>query len=371
MQPALNDFFRQIEELSNKVFFLYKVDTREFELLSQGVEVIWEQSRETLRQEPARLLQAIEPEDLPKLKELFSGLRQGSKVQLVLTLKFSAELIKKVKVEAYPLHGAGKEVTAIAGIAEEVTGMLQYEDYLEKYAHRKNTALELIVHDLRVPLAHMKGAAQLIERELTDETMAELQTYTAIIHKAYDQCINLITDVLSDEHLKSPTIFVRKKSVEVVDMVRQLVNDYSSHEGVEVRFEVLANERVVASLDDSKFMQILNNLCSNSLKFTPPDGKVTIKVKRDGRQLLITHSDTGIGIPEELQPHVFTRYSRAGRPGLNGEPTKGIGLAIVRDLVELQGGKIWFESREGQGTTFFLSFPLSDHNEESVSNTQS
>ena len=96
-----------------------------------------------------------------------------------------------------------------------------------------------------------------------------------------------------------------------------------------------------------------------SIKFTPPKGKITITLKQSGALLLITHADTGIGIPSDLQPYLFERQgNKATRCGLKGEKPNGIGLSIVKDLVEVQGGKLKVESQENQGTTFYLTFPL-------------
>src|SRR5690606_36187036 len=108
-----------------------------------------------------------------------------------------------------------------------------------------------------------------------------------------------------------------------------------------------------------KFSQILNNLISNSIKFTPPEGSIRIKAYTDGGELVLEHSDNGIGIPEHLLPVLFERRSGASRVGLRGEESRGLGLSIVRELVELQGGSITVKSREQEGTTFTVRLPLS------------
>ena len=117
----------------------------------------------------------------------------------------------------------------------------------------------------------------------------------------------------------------------------------------------------MGELDKVKFSQIINNLITNSIKFTPENGKITIAIDQDESNLLITHSDTGIGIPKALQPYLFDKSSKkAHRTGLQGEGSNGIGLSIIRDLVEVQGGSIWLESEENKGTTFNLTFPITD-----------
>ena len=112
------------------------------------------------------------------------------------------------------------------------------------------------------------------------------------------------------------------------------------------------------NLDESKFMQIINNLMTNALKFTKDDGIISLSVKEQHYSVLFTFSDNGIGIPKQFHTSIFEKFTEARRKGLKGEPTGGLGLSIVKLIVEWHKGKIWFESEEGRGVTFHFTVPV-------------
>nr|WP_262898843.1 ATP-binding protein [Dawidia soli] len=111
------------------------------------------------------------------------------------------------------------------------------------------------------------------------------------------------------------------------------------------------------SSDDVKFFQVVHNLVSNAVKFTPAEGTVAVDIHDSETTVVITVVDNGVGIPEHLQRHIFERNTPAGRPGLKGEKSIGMGLYIVRKLTELMHGEVTFTSREHAGSTFAITLP--------------
>ncbi|RZL10649.1 MAG: ATP-binding protein [Hymenobacter sp.] len=105
-------------------------------------------------------------------------------------------------------------------------------------------------------------------------------------------------------------------------------------------------------------MQVLNNLLGNCLKFTPDGGVVSVRVTQQPTQILLTVADTGIGIPAALLPRLFERFTPARRVGLRGEKSTGLGMSVIKTIVALHHGRIWVESEENRGTTFFIQLPL-------------
>ncbi len=118
--------------------------------------------------------------------------------------------------------------------------------------------------------------------------------------------------------------------------------------------------QVFVRVDQTKFMQALVNLVANANKFTHTNGHIRVAVQENAGSITLSVSDDGIGIPKDLQPVLFERFTKARRPGLKGEETVGLGLSIVRRIVELHGGKIHVESQENKGTTFFIELPGND-----------
>ncbi len=104
-------------------------------------------------------------------------------------------------------------------------------------------------------------------------------------------------------------------------------------------------------------MQVINNLISNALKFTPEGGSITVNVEESDRSVLISVADTGIGIPKKYHATLFDKFSQARRTGLKGQHSTGLGMSIIKTIVDWHQGKIWFNSEENKGTTFYVELP--------------
>ena len=122
---------------------------------------------------------------------------------------------------------------------------------------------------------------------------------------------------------------------------------------IQIRFHAPA-EPVYAGIRAPKFTHVLRNLLTNAVKFTPAGGQVTITLQKEGGKIMLQVSDTGIGIPAHLQESIFQKFTKANRLGTEGESTTGLGLYIVKQIVEKHKGKIWVESKENAGSTFFI-----------------
>ena len=110
-------------------------------------------------------------------------------------------------------------------------------------------------------------------------------------------------------------------------------------------------------LDVMKFMQAFNNLISNAIKFTHDQGTIKVTIEDQVSKVLFTVADNGIGIPENLQPALFDKFTSSRREGIKGEKSIGLGMSIIQKIVELHQGRVWFESQEGQGATFYMEVP--------------
>ena len=119
--------------------------------------------------------------------------------------------------------------------------------------------------------------------------------------------------------------------------------------------------------DMEKLTQIVTNLLDNAYQYTPAGGKITLTLARQNGEMLLSVADTGIGIPKKHADRIFDRFYRNDEHPLVIEtPGTGLGLAIVKELVEMHHGRIWFDSVEGEGTTFYLSLPIADRPPEPV-----
>ncbi|TXK52326.1 PAS domain-containing protein [Pontibacter qinzhouensis] len=345
-----------IGKSSSKIFFSYNLKTKRFDYLNQAIQKIWGGSYEGFLANPDTLLTLIHPDDMPVLLKHYELLLRGQSCHLEFRLQIPDSYDKTIQLDAFPVLDEQQQVVSVTGIVEDITLREQYLAYLVEFTRKKNTALEIVAHDLRGPLAIVQSIAEALEKDHQEQVYDELSNYTRFIKQACESCVNIIKDVLSEEHLKSHKISADLDRVDIVDKIRQVIEPYAASSSISQTFELKGPTKAFALADEVKFDQIINNLIANSIKFTPPTGKITITVQDEPSRLLIMFHDNGVGIPEEDIPFIFDRFTKASRVGLSGEKSVGIGLSIVKSLVEIQGGQIWVESFKNDGTTFFMSY---------------
>ena len=181
------------------------------------------------------------------------------------------------------------------------------------------------------------------------------------IERVSKKAIRLIQDFIQQEFLGSARVNLQKTRCDLVKIFETLIEEYQESEnklGQTFRFHI-NQANIYAELDESKFMQAINNLISNAIKFTPDGGEISIGLEGKEDKVLITVADTGIGIPKKFQAGLFDKFNDARRPGLKGEPSAGLGMSIIKTIVEWHQGKIWLDSEENKGTTFFIEIPKS------------
>ncbi|QNF35646.1 HAMP domain-containing histidine kinase [Adhaeribacter swui] len=357
MIPAI---FDQWSQSSKKVLYIFNLQSKQFDYLSTAFEFIWEINRDLILKNPGQLFALVEEDDREAVGLRFEKACQGNACEIEFGLEFPDKRLKQVKVDAQPIADGSGTLTHLMGYAEDVTQQAQYREHLLEFGRKKNNVLQVVAHDLQGPLAIMKGVTSLLSMDHAEGRYEEIANYTELIDRAYEDCLKLIKEVLQDEHIKSAGTPVKRKRFDAVEKTRQTVEYYIKSQVVKVPILVESPEdKIIVELDEMKFTQILNNLITNSIKFTPANGKISLVLNTHGSDFILTHTDTGIGIPEEIQPYLFDKYSnKARRNGLNGEEPNGIGLSIIKDLVEVQGGRIALKSQENKGTTFTLTFPL-------------
>jgi signal transduction histidine kinase len=354
------NILQQIAKQSKKVFFQYNLFSEKFDVLTEAFEQIWGKDAQRIRENSKLLYDTVLEDDKPAVDRCWQQLLKGDPVNQTVRI-VQGEHTRFVNYDAYPLRDEAGKVVAVAGIVEEVSEEREFLDYLTEFGHRKNSMLEMVSHDLRGPLGIVKSVAGLLRQDMSESKLDDIDTYTTIIENACSSCTNLINDLLSEEHLRSPEVHVNKTHVDILEQIRTVASSYMNGPLVSQAIELdLPKGPLMMAVDQIKFSQILNNLISNSIKFTPADGRITISVHHEGDSVVIRHQDNGIGIPEKLLPHLFEKYTSSGRPGLKGEESRGLGLSIVKELVRLLGGTIQVDSKEQVYTTFIVTLPLYD-----------
>jgi two-component system sensor histidine kinase VicK len=244
--------------------------------------------------------------------------------------------------------------------AEDITTAKLNIEVLHTHTNKKNSILTILAHDLAGPLGAIQNFATLLSRETEHSNNPKLNKLIKSIEKLSKSSIHLIHSFLDQEFLESASVNLVKKRVDLLDRIKIAYSNYTETQiELGIKFSINANsERVYIEIDEDKFMQVINNLISNALKFTPSGGEININIYKGLESILISIGDTGIGIPEIFHECLFDKFTNARRNGLRGEVSTGLGMSIIKTIVEWHSGAIWFDSTENVGTTFFIELPL-------------
>jgi signal transduction histidine kinase len=174
-----------------------------------------------------------------------------------------------------------------------------------------------------------------------------------MIQQSSNNSLKLIQDLVQIHVPVSETV---KEPVELRDLLGYCIE--MLHLKVSEKKQQISLEAVPANVlgDSEKLWRVFSNLISNAIKFSPEKSKINVTLEMKGEEAIIAIRDHGIGIPENLQDKIFSMSPDAKRKGTAGEPSFGLGLAICKQIVEANNGKIWFESEVNKGTSFFVSF---------------
>jgi signal transduction histidine kinase len=192
--------------------------------------------------------------------------------------------------------------------------------------------------------------------ELAEWQMEAIQD----IDQATNRLVELTEDLLDVTRLQAGRLELHSEPIDLVALVERIVARFrvtTERHRIAVH---AAPEHIVILADPRRIEQVLSNLMSNAIKYSPDGGEIDISVREDQKDkaVLLSARDHGIGIPAHQQNRVFSRFMRADNAHAHNIGGTGLGLYLCRELVERHGGRIWFESIEGLGSTFFISLPL-------------
>lgn len=244
-------------------------------------------------------------------------------------------------------------------IVEDISGRKAMEEELQKLHEYQETMMHMVAHDLKSPLSNIQSLRGLLQKNVEHLLVAKSEkkdqslTFLQMISDTCDKAQAIIRDLLFVGDFKSKTTFKKTDLKKLIESQLSILGLEAEKKGITLRFDYPSTP-VYAHLNRDKFTRLLENLLSNAVKFTHVGGTVTLSLKNKGAKVLLQVSDTGIGIPAKWQSSLFDKFTRANRKGTKGESTTGLGLYIVKQIVDIHQGKIWVESQENQGTSFFI-----------------
>ena len=254
-----------------------------------------------------------------------------------------------------------------AGKVEDLKKMVELETSykeLQRVNEIKDNFLTMISHDLRTPMTSIRGYASFMKKrpeQIDKDTMAE---YAGIIVEESDRLTRLINDILDLQRFEAGMMQMELEDLELTVLVKQSLNLFQSvarEKNLNMEKDI-PDQGIKVKGDSDKLQQVLANLLSNATKFTPEGGKIRTTVSRvteNGNFMVkVSVSDTGDGIPPEMQSKLFHKFQHADKLTKKKGEGSGLGLALVKEIIEYHGGNVGVESEPGSGSTFYFTLPI-------------
>ena len=322
----------------------------------------------------APITKLIPQELLSEEQDILFKLRRGERIDHYETRRRAKDgSIVEVSLTVSPLRDVTGAIVGASKIARDIGSLRRAtadrESLLEsernaraeaeRLGHLKDEFLATLSHELRTPLTTILGWTNLLRRRVTlDE--AELRAAVETIHRNAQAQAQIIDDLLDMSRIVSGKIRLQTDAVDPRDLVRVAIDGIrptatAKHISVELRGDEVGG---LIMGDAARLQQVLWNLLTNALKFTPSNGRIVVSLQHSDSQVEIHVKDSGIGIEPAFLPHVFERFRQADGSTTREHGGLGLGLSIVRNLVELHGGSVTVNSQGlGRGTTFTVRLP--------------
>lgn len=224
----------------------------------------------------------------------------------------------------------------------------------------KNEFITLASHQLRTPLSVVNWYTEMLLSGDVGKLTTEQKSYLQEIYHSSQQMVSLVNSLLYISRLE---MGAQAEEPTMTD-IRKMVNDVIDDQSLIIKKKKLHFEKTThyssgeMMIDNKQFKVVLQNLLKNAVKYTPDFGKIFLTIQSDRNKIYLVVKDAGIGIPKHQQSRVFSKFFRADNAKIMDTEGTGLGLYIVKSIVNSFGGKVWFESEENKGTTFHVTIPL-------------
>ncbi len=371
--------FRQLAENIREVFWMMSPAANEILYVSPAYEQVWGRTCESLYQNPMSWAEAIHPDDLESAHLVYARQVQGEATVSEYRIRTSDGQEKWIRDQGFPVRGQDGQVIRMVGVAEDITERKRYEAELiharegaDASNRAKSRFLANMSHEIRTPMNGVIGMVQLLlETNLTPEQ----RQFATVARGSGRTLLTLIDDILDLSKIEARKITLENLSFnlrETVEQVVHLLRVQASGKGLRFHSRVSPEIPPLLRGDAHRLQQILTNLCANAIKFTG-QGEVTLdaalECRGDGTGTVrFTVSDTGIGIRPDQIGALFSPFVQADDSTTRKYGGTGLGLAISKQLVEMMGGTIGVDSREGQGSVFWFTavFELAPPDEQAL-----
>ncbi|MCW2928795.1 MAG: sensor histidine kinase [Thermoleophilia bacterium] len=306
----------------------------------------------------------VHPEDRDGNHELFVQLRDREidRYRFEMRYQVASGDYRWFEVAARRTVSVDGDQSGVAGTLTDITDRYEAERLKEQF-------FALVSHELRTPLSAIIGYLELLDEEERDRLSPDGREFITVMQRNSQRLMRLIGDLLFAAQVEAGTLALIRAEVDLGQVARHAV-DSARPRAVDRRLELaleVPEEPVLLDADAQRLGQVLDNLLTNAIKFTPAGGRIDVRVTcegepgADGALAVLEVADTGEGIAEEDQERLFERFARARTADTNAVQGVGLGLAITRAIVDGHGGRIGLDSALGRGTTVRVELPYVLH----------
>lgn len=310
----------------------------------------------------------LEPDNLKgEIKQLFDKIKQGKKVKRYETLRLKKDGIAvNVSVTLSPIFDVSGNPVAFSGIARDITEKkitenLLHEKQMAEFANRtKSEFLANMSHELRTPLNSIIGFSDMLYEQAYGELNQKQLRAISNISNSGKHLLNLINGILDLSKIEANKMELDYKEFELassLDLIRNILSPIADKKNIEIETGVDSSISKICA-DEDRFIRIMFNLVDNAIKFSFENSLVKIGTRKKGELVEITVEDTGIGIKTEDQNKLFKPFSQVNSFSSKKFQGTGLGLSLVKQIVNLHGGYVWFKSEQGKGSTFAFAIPI-------------
>ena len=367
MTDIENKIFELVKKCDSEFFTITYLNSDKPSFISDSVLNVTGFSAKELSEEMGGLNAIIYEEDRFNVKKELTRLvtSKDSSTQITFRIITKDNNIKEITQTIFAVRNQLNEVTTIETInkdtsffgAKSAVSENEFKGLVEKNA-AKDKFISIISHDLRAPFTSILGFSEILlnEKELSDD---ERQEYLSYIHDAAETQLELVNHLLDWSRLQTGRIAIDLRRLNLKAAVSNAISQLTGlaiRKGVNVNCTIPDNININA--DEKLILQALTNLIGNSIKFTSTGKNINISAENYKSGLIeVVIKDEGIGIAEKDMHKVFKIGEKFSINGTNGEKGSGLGLILVKEIIEKHGGTIWFYSKEGIGTDFHFTIP--------------
>jgi PAS domain S-box-containing protein len=306
----------------------------------------------------------VHPDDMHAyLDEVSDGIRQRADYNQRIRVPACDGSWRWFESHAAPWYSGDGLHRGYVGISLDITGAVQAEEALMEADRRKDEFLATLAHELRNPLAPISNAVQLMRRP---DGRRQSDRVIEMVGRQVRQIVRLVDDLMEVSRITRGKIDLRLEQVPVAEIIHgavetsQLAIERAGHQLA----VALPEEALMLQADRVRLTQVFANLLNNAAKYTDPGGRIWVEVWREGGMALVSVRDTGIGIPPDALPRVFDMFAQAHRAVGRGQGGLGIGLTMVRSLVDMHHGTVEaYSGGNGMGSEFLVRLPLAAQDE--------